>query len=683
MKKDTAQESQSVGDGADVPLVAQRSTFNAQPPAIPDHELLHRIGRGSYGEVWLGRNKLGTLRAIKIVYRAAFEDARPFEREFKGIQKFEPISRSHEGLVDILQVGGTEEYFYYVMELADSVGTVSSSEFQVSSSESETGPQPETRNQKLGTYVPRTLRSDLKHHGRLPVAECVRIGLSLASALSHLHENRLVHRDVKPSNIIFVGGAPKLADIGLVADLGEARSFVGTEGFIPPEGPGTPQADLYSLGKVLYELSTGKDRHDFPELPDNLRELPDQDVLIELNAVLVRACATDPRQRYQSAEELHADLALLQRGESVKRKRVLEHRFGILRKIAVVAVVLALLLGALLFVNPFQRHKTPNPEAVRLYELGRWHYNQLTDEGMAKSIEYLNRAIQIDPQFAPAYVALFEIYCWSVGGISDEEKFERVRQIGAKLLAIDPKMAEGHAALAWARFGDCDWLGGEEEIQLAIKLKPNYARAHGMYGFNLTLLGRTEEARREFQHAQQHDPTSRIAATVAGFPFYAARQYDQAIAQFRKALDLDANFPFAHSWIGKALEAQGEYLAAIDAFEKSDLVAGEDETEARQQAEALRHSYTEFGNLGYWRKALEFEQAAETQAGSKKLSRIDRWSLAGIYARLGERDKAISVLEKDFDAGNKDVWLKVEPCYDSLRGEPRFHALLKRVNLSQ
>src|SRR2546427_9980924 len=89
------------------------------PLSVPDHELLRPIGEGSYGEVWLARNKLGTLRAVKVVYRRTFEDARPFEREFRGIQKLEPISRSHEGLVDILQVGGTDEYFYYVMELAD------------------------------------------------------------------------------------------------------------------------------------------------------------------------------------------------------------------------------------------------------------------------------------------------------------------------------------------------------------------------------------------------------------------------------------------------------------------------------------------------------------------------------------------------------------------------------------
>src|SRR6266478_7403487 len=89
------------------------------PPQIPDHELLRRIGGGSYGEVWLARSVMGTYRAVKIVYRDSFDTERPFLREFNGIRKFEPISRSHESQVDILQVGKGEGYFYYVMELAD------------------------------------------------------------------------------------------------------------------------------------------------------------------------------------------------------------------------------------------------------------------------------------------------------------------------------------------------------------------------------------------------------------------------------------------------------------------------------------------------------------------------------------------------------------------------------------
>ncbi len=90
--------------------------LDSLPPTIPDHELLKKIGDGSYGEVWLARNAVGTLRAVKIVHRKTFWSDHPFEREFNGIQKFEPISRSHEGMVDVLQIGRGDGYFYYVMD---------------------------------------------------------------------------------------------------------------------------------------------------------------------------------------------------------------------------------------------------------------------------------------------------------------------------------------------------------------------------------------------------------------------------------------------------------------------------------------------------------------------------------------------------------------------------------------
>src|SRR5213594_4185048 len=130
-------------------------------------------------------------------------------------------------------------------------------------------------------YVPRTLKYDLRTRGALPVVECIQIALSLTCALEHLHGHGLIHRDVKPSNIIFVKGVPKLADIGLVTDVEATRSFVGTEGFIPPEGPGTVQADLYSLGKVLYEMSMGRSRFDFPALPEAWEQIPEQQRLLE------------------------------------------------------------------------------------------------------------------------------------------------------------------------------------------------------------------------------------------------------------------------------------------------------------------------------------------------------------------------------------------------------------------
>jgi serine/threonine protein kinase len=273
---------------------------SAQVPIIPDHELLRVIGRGAYGEIWLARTVTGALRAVKIVYRSTFESERAFLREFEGMSAFEPISRGHAGFIDILHVGRTNEYLYYSMELADD--HLAGREIDVVS------------------YEPRTLKSDLARQKRLSADESIRLGISLTEALEALHTRGLSHRDIKPSNIIFTEGVPKLADIGLVAASGQ-QSFVGTEGYVPPEGPGTPQADVYSLGKLLYETCTGKDRLDFPEIDSQLSQRPDREQLLQLNNVLVKACANDPKKRYESAAEMHRDLATLERGERPRKSR--------------------------------------------------------------------------------------------------------------------------------------------------------------------------------------------------------------------------------------------------------------------------------------------------------------------------------------------------------------------------
>src|SRR5687767_10389643 len=132
---------------------------------IPDHQLVRCIGRGAYGEVWLARSVMGTYRAVKILWRKTFETDRPFEREFAGIQNFEPVSRSHPGLVDILHVGRNDAagYFFYVMELADDVQTGAAID-------------PDR-------YEARTLQREIQGRGRLPVPECLRVSLSLTSGL--------------------------------------------------------------------------------------------------------------------------------------------------------------------------------------------------------------------------------------------------------------------------------------------------------------------------------------------------------------------------------------------------------------------------------------------------------------------------------------------------------------------
>ncbi|MBI4660252.1 MAG: protein kinase, partial [Verrucomicrobia bacterium] len=378
-------------------------------PQIPDHQLLRRIGGGSYGEVWLARNVMGTYRAVKIVCRDRFDHERPYEREFAGIQKFEPISRTHESQVDILHVGRNDQagYFYYVMEIADDVSGVPSDQLSVVSDQlsvvshqsEESGPL-NTDHCLLITYQPKTLRSELLHRGRLPLEECLEIGLSLTSALAHLHQHGLVHRDIKPSNIIFVNGIPKLADLGLVADVGRTVSFVGTEGYLPPEGPGNPQADIYSLGKVLYEISTGKDRQEFPELPSNLEAVRQREELLEFNEVLVKACDADAQRRYQTAQEMHADLMLLQSGKSVVRLRTLERRLAAMTKIGIAAVLVALLTAGGLYLARREAEITRREAKItqqHLVKLSTANGVRLMDErDLFTSMVWFTEALRLD-----------------------------------------------------------------------------------------------------------------------------------------------------------------------------------------------------------------------------------------------------------------------------------------------
>ena len=318
-------------------------------PDIPDFELLRCIGRGAYGEVWLARNILGTYRAVKIVERKAFRDEEAFEREFSGLQRFEPVSREHDGFVAILHVGRNRAggYFYYVMELADD----------------------DTNSERIDpeTYEPKTLSNELVRYGRLSVKQSVELGLSLSQALAELHRRGLVHRDIKPSNIIFVKGHAKLADIGLVAHAGEKKRL-GTEGYIPPEGPGKPQADLYSLGMVLYEASTGTDRLEYPDLPTDFDAIAQRETFLKLNSIIIKACDNDVRKRYQTATEIHYDLARLGVGKLVERAQ----SYLLLRPVTIISVVLlgvlAVIFAVFLLRNPIPSLATEKSLAVLPFE---------------------------------------------------------------------------------------------------------------------------------------------------------------------------------------------------------------------------------------------------------------------------------------------------------------------------
>jgi eukaryotic-like serine/threonine-protein kinase len=279
---------------------APAERHRAAPPIfdIPDHHLIKHIGGGAYGQVWLARNAIGTYHAVKIIQRSVFAEARPYEREFHGIQRFMPISRQHPGLVHILHVGRNDAdgYMYCIMEAADDEATAQ-----------RISPQQ---------YVPLNLARGLTVQGALPVKQVIELGINLSEALGFLHDQGLIHRDIKPENIIYVNGRPKLADIGLVTEMVRDKTEVtciGTTGYTAPEGPGTAAADVYSLGILLYVACTNCPAMQFPDLPSAHSTRPDVVPLLHLYKILLKACEPVVRKRYQDTTELLEDLRRLQR----------------------------------------------------------------------------------------------------------------------------------------------------------------------------------------------------------------------------------------------------------------------------------------------------------------------------------------------------------------------------------
>lgn len=258
---------------------------------VPGYDLLRVIGSGSYGEVYLARSSSGDLRAVKITYRDRVKNEEAFDREYRGLSVFCRIPRMH-GLICIYAVGRDDSrgIFYAVMELADD-------------EQSGRAVNPET-------YRPATLASLLAAHIALPLKDCLNFAIILATALRSLQEHNLAHRDIKPSNVLLIGGKPVLADVGLVADMRDIRSVVGTPGYAPPENHGTPQGDVYSLGRLLYVTSTGRNVNETGFAPRDEADT-DSPGFAEWLRILRKACADRPADRYGSAKAMLADLIML------------------------------------------------------------------------------------------------------------------------------------------------------------------------------------------------------------------------------------------------------------------------------------------------------------------------------------------------------------------------------------
>jgi len=314
-----------------------------------------------------------------------------------------------------------------------------------------------------------------------------------------------------------------------------------------------------------------------------------------------------------------------------------------------------------------------NREAYLLYLKGRYYWFKRSEEGIRKGSEYFQQAIDIDPNFALAYTGVAD--SWIARGwysiLPPREAYPRTRSAAMKAIEIDDRLAEAHSTLAMVNFEFLkDWAASEREFKRAIELNPNYPIAHHWYGGYLSAMERHDEALAQAKEALELDPLSLIINTWVGLRYYFARQYDKAIEQFKKTIDLDPNFVPVHWHLGWAYEQKAMYSDAITEFQIAvSLSKGHS-----MYLASLAHANAVAGKSGEARKLLNELNELKNQMY------VPAFHVAAIYIGLGEKDRSFEWLEKAYEEGSPWIsYLKVEPMLDSLRDDPRFNALLKKV----
>jgi len=307
-----------------------------------------------------------------------------------------------------------------------------------------------------------------------------------------------------------------------------------------------------------------------------------------------------------------------------------------------------------------------DPKAHELYLKGRYFWNKRNEAGFGKAVEYFQQAIATDPTYAEAYAGLADTYAL-LG------KMPEAKTAAEKALELNSDLAEAHASLGLiAPFVDWNWAEAKRHFERAIVLNPNYATAHHWYGeVYLMPNGRTDEAIAEIRKAQELDPLSPVIMTDLGKDLYLARRYEEAVVELRRALEIDPNFISAHNWLSDTFLEQGKYTEAIAELEQTKPFK-EERIYVRQTA----YLYARMGRREEGRRAL---------ARSLQLSEGKSVSLGAValcYAALGEKDKAFLWLEKAYaEKSSFMTTLKYWSVFDPIRSDPRFTDLVKRTRL--
>ena len=315
-----------------------------------------------------------------------------------------------------------------------------------------------------------------------------------------------------------------------------------------------------------------------------------------------------------------------------------------------------------------------NPEAHELFLRGLHRFVKWTKEELEQASEYFQQAMEADPNYAPAYVYLALSYeaISSQGYLPAKEAYSRSRTLIERALEIDDTLAEAHMALGQVRYKlDWDWVGADEAFKRALELNPNLFGARVRYAWYLLAIGRFVEAIAEAERARELNPLSDGVKETLISIYVAVRQYDQAIAISQQMAESEPDKPRPYQWLAHIYEYMGRYEDAIAARQKSMTLSGAQP----EDVEALGRAYSESGPEGYWTWRLERLEG---------LYERNPTDTARIYARLGDNDQAFAWLEKAYEKRDGPMFvLKISPGWDSLRDDPRYEDLVRRMNFPE
>ncbi len=327
---------------------------------------------------------------------------------------------------------------------------------------------------------------------------------------------------------------------------------------------------------------------------------------------------------------------------------------------------------------------TTDSEAQQYYLKGRFHWNKRKSEDFLKALEYFNKAIEEDPNYALAYAGLADTYSLipQYGDFRPKDYYPRAKQAAQKALELDDSLAEAHTSMGnitWSY--EYDQKATESAFRKAIEINPRYATARQWNAEYLSSVGKSDEALREIYIALELDPFSRVINRNVGYVLYEAKRYDDAIVQLKKAIELFPDDPSGHRYLRDIYAAKGDFDSSVASYLTALKIDGQKPEKIKELGDAYRRT----GWKGFWLAQLNDQLAQKNSAlENDKSAYVQKWRISQMYAAIGDKDNVIEYLRMGIDEHEPDsIYYLQSHYYDFMRDDPRFKELIKKVGFPE